>query len=191
MTKKIDDRSDDKGLLNEILPDPTQARALERGGPRERTSAHLRKVLAAAAGMAMQLHGAGAHADATTPPQGGGGQKQVDPKGSPNNDANKPKDPPPQPPGYGVVDPMPEPYINKNPGEGVLKLTSKPAGAAISVDGVALGQKTPQSKIKLAPGLHAVTLTLPGSEVENFTVEIKKGKTASEKRVLKKTEPPK
>ncbi len=185
MTKKSDD---DKGMLNEVLPDPAQAKEERRGSPRERTSQHLQRVLAAAAGLALTLQGVPGHAD-VTPPQKGqpdGGKKPGDKDAKPGNP------PKPEPPGYGVVDPMPEPYIDRSVGApGFLKLTTTPAGASILIDGKDTGSKTPQKKIKLTPGIHAVTVTSADKAVsENFTVEIKSGATVTEARDLKPKKKP-
>jgi hypothetical protein len=190
---------DDKKLLNEILPDPTQAADAARGSPRERTVEHLRKVMAAAAGLAM---GAGTALADVTPPPGKDGQakqgdaaKQGDGKakdgdaGKTGKQAQKPKQPPPTPPSYGVVDPMPEPYIDKKGKPGFLRLTTKPVGAHILIDGSDGGLKTPQSKISLSPGIHAVTISLPGKVNKNFTVEIRSGETISERYDLEPLPP--
>jgi hypothetical protein len=170
MTKK----SDDKGLLNEVLPDPKQGeRDLRGGSPRDRTSAYLRKVMAAAAGIALNVQGA-SHADVTPPPKDG----DKKPGDSRPKDGNKPKEPEPPPP-YGVVDPMPMPPPDTGK-PGILKLSSTPSGAAISIDGVAQNLKTPQKKLKLAPGMHTITLTTDKGVVGNFTVEIKPGQTLTQ-----------
>jgi hypothetical protein len=174
--KKDDDQ---KGMLNEVLPDPTQAADAKRGTPRERTSEHLRRVLSAAAGVALGLHGA-AHADVTPPKGKGEGDKKP-------TDTQK-AEPKPDPPGYGVVDPIPEPYVDRNAGKpGTLKVITTPAGATVTVDGKASG-KTPVSKIKLTPGIHAITLTLK-DVVENFTVDVRPGANLVESRDMRPKPP--
>lgn len=102
-----------KGLANEILPDPSQAEDdLAAGGPRGRTVEHLKRILAAA-GAAVTLQGAVAvvvAAEGCTP-SGGAAEKKASDAGS--KDGGQPAPPPtrpPEPPGYGVVDPIPEPY---------------------------------------------------------------------------------
>src|SRR6185436_10601961 len=94
-------------------------------------------------------------------------------------DAQKPPDKPIEPPSYGVVDPMPPPYINRNEGEGWLRIESKPPGVEVLVDGEAIG-KTPVKKYKVIPGSHALTLRLPDGTATNLTVEVKKGKTVKQ-----------
>src|SRR5262249_43546738 len=153
--------------------------------PRERTVEHLRKVMAAAAGLA--LGSSAALADVTPPPGKDGQAKQGDPSkqgdgkakdgdaGKTGKQSQKPKQPPQTPPSYGVVDPMPEPYIDKKGKPGFLRVSSTPGGARIVIDGTDGGMKTPQSKISLSPGVHAVTLSLEGKVTRNFTVEIRSG----------------
>ncbi|HZS36946.1 MAG TPA: hypothetical protein VFF06_08970 [Polyangia bacterium] len=166
-------KPDDKGLLNEVLPDPTRG-AGERGTPRERTASHLNRLLAAAG---LALAPGLARADNTVP--GGGGKPPGEAKpGKKPDDAKKPEEPKPEPPGYGVVDPIPEPYIEKKAEPGFLRLSSKPS-CAISIDGKATGLMTPQQKIKLSPGLHTITLNVPSStQQENFTIEIRSNQTS-------------
>jgi hypothetical protein len=160
-----------KKLLNEILPDPKQAeRDLQKGSPRARTAEHLKRIVAAAA--ALQL--GTAVADNSVPgDKGKNGNKPPD--------AQKPPERPPEPPGYGVVDPMPPPYINRNEGEGYLTIESKPPGAQVMIDGASVGL-TPVGKFTVTPGMHAITATAPGMVTKNLTVKVKKGKT--EKVVL-------
>jgi hypothetical protein len=170
-----------KRLLNEVLPDPTDGvDELERKGPRQRTSDHLKRLLAAA-GLAL---GAPAYGDATPPPQNKPGDTKPGDKKPPDN--KKPEPPPqPPPPRYDVVDPVPAPYIEREEAPGFLKLTSKPV-AEIFVDGTAHG-KTPQAKIKLTPGIHNVMLRANGRE-ETFTVEIRSKQTTVEVRDLRPKE---
>ncbi len=154
----------EKGLLNEVLPDPTAAKGAAKASPRERTSAHLSRLLAAAS-LAV---GGVAGAD-TTPPNPGKND------GKARQQGDKPAQPPQR--HYDVVDPIPEPYIDRNAAPGFLDLTSNPA-AEITVDGAATHQKTPQHKLKLTPGVHAITLTVKKPALsESFTVEIESGKT--------------
>ena len=88
--------------------DPKQAeRDLRRGSPRERTTTHLKRIVAAAAA----LHLSTAAADNTVP-----GDKGKDGKG--NETQAKP---PAEPPGYLVVDPVPPPHIDKNEGDAFLR----------------------------------------------------------------------
>ena len=158
-----------KKLLNEVLPDPEQAqRDLKTGSPRERTSAHLRRIIAAAA--ALQL--GTAVADNSVP--GDKGKEGTKPP-----QEQKPPEKPPENPGYLVVDPVPPPYINKNEGEGYLRIESKPPGAEVLVDGENIG-KTPIKKYKVIPGSHAITVQVPGGPVQNVTVDVKKGKTVKQ-----------
>jgi PEGA domain len=175
-------KPDDKGLMNEVLPDPTRG-AGERGTPRERTAGHLKRLLAAGLALAPGL----VHADTTTP----GGKKPGDAGAAKPDDAKgKPPQPPQQPqqPSYDVVDPIPPPYIEKKAPPGFLNLRSLP-DAEIFVDGKNTGLKTPQKKIKLNPGTHAITLKVPEQALEeSFTVEIKTKETAT---ITRKLEPPK
>ncbi|HZS41683.1 MAG TPA: PEGA domain-containing protein [Polyangia bacterium] len=163
--------SDDvKKVMNEVLPLPEKA---DRSTPRDRTKAHLSRILAAAG---FALSGA-AHADATVPgdkkndkPDGKG--KEVQPK------------PPEEPPSFHVVDPVPEPYINRR-GEGFLKLETKPPGLAVTVDGEPQAEKTPIKKLKLGAGPHAITITRPDGEQENFSVEVKAKSTVKVSKDLR------
>lgn len=169
MTKK-----DDKGLLNEVLPDPTAAaRDLARGTPRERTRKHLGRLLAAA-GLALPF--AAARADNSLPPT------QTGDKGKPT-DGNKGKppqpSPPPEPPGYGVVNPMPPPFIERNDKPGFLTLRTTPP-LPITLDGVATGLKTPQQRMKLSPGPHTLTFTDSNGVAHNFSVVIRSGRVQSQ-----------
>src|SRR5438067_6269926 len=103
-----------KKLLNEVLPDPKQAeRDLGAGSPRDRTAAHLKRIVAAAAA----LHLGAAVADNSVP-----GDKGKDGKNQKPPEAQKPPEKPPEQPGYLVVDPVPPPYINRNEGEGWLRI---------------------------------------------------------------------
>jgi hypothetical protein len=168
-------KDDDKGMLNEILPDPKQAeRDLARGSPRDRTSAHLRRIVAAAAAALLPLQGA--LADNSVP---GDKTKEDKKKGA---DTQKPPDtPPPQPPGYGVVDPMPMPYVNPSGKTGILRVLTKPAGATVLLDGEDLGQKTPINKYKLGVGPHTITVTSPdGTITKNLGIDMKAGQTVKE-----------
>jgi serine/threonine protein kinase len=62
-------------------------------------------------------------------------------------------------------------------GEGYLRVGSKP-WTNITVDGKDTGLHTPQTKIKLTPGSHRVTLTNPQFNIkETFSVDIKAGET--------------
>ena len=181
-----DGSRDDKGLATEILPDPTEAeRSLGEGSPRERTAAHLRKIVAAAAGMAFSAGIAGgALGDATVP--GGDKNGGKDGKGK----EVKPVEPKPPDPGYGVVDPIPEPYINRVQGTGFLEVRSTPDGAVISVDGTDIGKKTPLKKWKLQAGSHVITLvSADGKVTENVSVEIKPKQTVKLTRDLHPPKP--
>jgi hypothetical protein len=157
-----------KKLLNEVLPDPKQAeRDLKTGSPRDRTAAHLKRIVAAAA---LQL--GTAVADNSVPgDKGKDGKDQKPPETQ--------QKPPEEKPGYLVVDPVPPPYINRNEGEGYLRIESKPPGAEVLVDGEDIG-KTPVKKYKVPPGSHAITLKLPGIADYNVTVDVKKGKTVKQ-----------
>src|SRR5579859_5118546 len=108
-------KDDDKKLLNEVLPDPKQAKDdLARGSPRDRTSQHLKRILAA--GVAALGMGGLARADTSTPP---GGKNPTD--GKQGDKPPVPKPPVPDP-GYRVVDPVPMPYIERKE-TGQLALT--------------------------------------------------------------------
>jgi eukaryotic-like serine/threonine-protein kinase len=75
--------------------------------------------------------------------------------------------------------PAPPPAAKPAPagGEGYLRVGSKP-WTNITVDGKDTGLHTPQTKIKLTPGSHRVTLTNPQFNIkETFSVEIKAGET--------------
>jgi hypothetical protein len=163
---KRSDGNDEKGLMNEVLPDPTAAKSAAKAGPRERTSAHLSRLLAAAS-----LAVGGAAGADTTPPNAGKNDGNTPKQG------DKPSQPQPPPRHYDVVDPIPQPYIDRSAAPGFLDLSSKPE-AEITVDGEATNQKTPQKKLKLTPGVHAITLTVKKPALsESFTVEISSGKT--------------
>jgi hypothetical protein len=180
-------KKDEKGLAGEVLPAPDRRDvAAGKPSPRERAAAHLSKVLAAAAGLAIAP---AALADVTPPP---GGSKTGDkkPEDKPKSGDAQPKKQP-EPPGYGVVDPIPQPPPDAGK-PGFLKLDSKPSGLAIQLDGRDLNLKTPQKKIKLPPGMHTITLTSPDKSIsQNFTVEIEAGKTQSQTFDATPTPPPK
>jgi hypothetical protein len=166
-----------KKVMNEILPLPEKA---DRSTPRDRTKAHLSRILAAAG---FALHGV-AHADATVP----GDKKGSNPDGKGKEAQPKPDDKP----SFHVVDPVPEPYINRTAGEGFLRLETKPPGLAVTIDGEAISEKTPLKKQKLSAGTHAITVTGPDGIGQNFTVEIKAKSTVKEVRDLRpKKEQPK
>src|SRR5262249_33079203 len=98
------------------------------------------------------------------------------------------KKPPPEPPSYGVVDPMPPPYINRNEGAAFLTIESDPPGASVLVDGAGVGN-TPIEKFQVSPGSHAISVTsADGKITRNATVKVKKDKTAKQSFDLK---PPK
>jgi PEGA domain len=168
-----------KGLINEVLPDPKQAaRDLGDGSPRDRTMAHLRRIVAAAAAASLPL--AGALADNSVP-----GGKKDDKKGT--AEGSRPSPPPPDL-RYGVVDPMPAPYINKAVDEGTLRIESSSPGCTVLVDGTDVG-KTPIKKFKTTAGMHAITVTTPDGQLsKNTTVEVKPKATA---KVLFDMRPPK
>ncbi len=176
----------DKGLMNEILPDPEQAaRDLRNGSPRDRTTAHLKRIVAAAAAAALPF--SAALADNSVP-----GEKRDGGKSGESQKEGQPKKPPEEQPGYGVVDPMPQPYINRTLGEGAVRITSKPAGASVLVDGKDIGRKTPVAKLKLPAGMHAISATsADGKITKNLTVEIKAGGSVSESFDLRPPPPPK
>jgi PEGA domain len=207
---------DDKKMLNELLPDPKQAEEdLARGGPRDRTRAHLKRIVAAGLAMAAVGGGAAARADTTTPPGGKppadnkkGGQDTKNSKN--NNNASDPKknaggdknknggnnnnrrdgNRPPPDPGYRVVDPVPEPFVMQREEQGWLRLDSTPPGATILIDGKAIPDKTPVQR-KLPAGVHAVTLASPDGAVErNFTVDVRANEVTNEKRDLTPPKPP-
>jgi hypothetical protein len=153
-------KSDDKGLLNELLPDPNRAlKDLAEGTPRGRTAEHLKRVLAAGLALSLSTEVAGC--------------------GSPGRSAQKPD----EPRGYGVVDPVPPPPPFVIPG--FLSLKSTPV-ANITIDGQPTGLKTPQMNISLAAGIHTIRLDVPAKKLEqNFSVEIISGNTRSEVRDLR------
>ncbi len=103
------DRRERKGLANEILPDPSQAEQdLAAGGPRGRTVEHLKRILAAAT-LAFAAEGC-------TTPSGGAPEKKGSDPGSQGGGPPTPPPPPrlPEPAGYGVVDPLPDPSYERN-----------------------------------------------------------------------------
>ena len=57
---------------------------------------------------------------------------------------------------------------------GDLVISSKPADAAVSIDGVASGKKTPFIQ-KLAAGEHVLVLNLEGYRTRSVTVMVRKG----------------
>jgi hypothetical protein len=59
---------------------------------------------------------------------------------------------------------------------GYLTLTSDPAGATVTIDGVEVGQ-TPIEKLELPAGVHDVVLKLDGYKDEELSVSIQAGKT--------------
>ncbi len=87
----------------------------------------------------------------------------------------------------------PEPPVKEAPKgnePGFLVANTQP-WAKVLIDGKDTGSKTPQKKIKLTPGIHAVTVTSADKAVsENFTVEIKSGATVTEARDLKPKKKP-
>jgi hypothetical protein len=162
-----------KKLLNEVLPDPTLKSV---GSPRERTKAHLGRIVAAAA--ALQL--GTAVADNTVPGDKGKDGKDKQTQGTPQK--------PPEPPSYGVVDPMPPPYINRNEGAAFITVESDPPGALVLIDGMSVGN-TPLTKFQVSPGSHAVSVSsADGKITKNATLKVKKDKTAKQSFDLK---PPK
>jgi hypothetical protein len=168
----------DKGLLNEVLPDPRQAvDDLAAGGPRSRTAEHLKRILAAAgAGLALEAACVVHSDDAAT-------QTKPIPQTAPQGDPPPPPPPPPpEPGGYGVVDPMPMPYLEPDTRPGTLKLESTPV-ARIFVDGVPTGRETPRA-LELPTGRHTISLKAKGRTTMTFTVDIAPGETISEKRQL-------
>jgi hypothetical protein len=196
-----DDRPEDddvdegrKTLLTEVLPDPEAHADRGGGSPRQRTTEHLKRILAAA-GLALQLPQAAA-ADTSVPPLKGpdgkspsggqvkGGKTERKPGGL------KPK-PQPQPPdpGYYVVDMLPEPADLPKPplkppavAPGYLTLSST-VSAGIRVDGQDTGLKTPQARMKLEPGAHSITLVDgTGRPLETFVVNITAGGVVEEAR---------
>ena len=185
-----DDDSNDKTLLSEQLPAPAP---LVNATPRQRTGEHLRRILAAA-GIALNASGA-AHADASLPPP----KKPGDDKGDKKQVTAVPKKKKPKPhappvdPGYYVVDMLPEPAeipppvppkpVQVQPREfGWLSLTSNVAGT-IRVDGKDTGLRTPQPRMELEPGVHAITLVDDrGMPIESFTVTIAPNKETVERR---------
>jgi serine/threonine protein kinase len=86
--------------------------------------------------------------------------------------------PAPKPAPKAAEKPAPvEKPVEKASGEGWLRLGSKP-WTNISVDGKDTGLHTPQTKIKLTPGSHRITLTNPQFNIkETFSVDIKAGET--------------
>jgi hypothetical protein len=165
-------RDDDKGLLNEVLPAPTKP---DRASPRDRTAAHLKRVLAAAASLALGA----AHADSTVPEKGKG-----DKKGKETRKPDKPR----ESLGYEVVDMLPPPHIDEKKPEGFLYINTIPPGAAVMIDGRPIGP-APIIKHKLTVGLHAVTLTTADGAIKNFTVDIKAGETLKQSHELKAPKP--
>ena len=172
---------DDKRLMNEVLPDPT--RVAGRGTPRERIADHMKRLLAAAG---LALAPAIALAD-TTVPDGKGNAKPPEQK-KPDGD-KKPDAPQSDPPGYVVVDPVPEPYIEKKGEPGFVRLSSKPS-CAILIDGKDSGLKTPQRKLKLTPGVHTITLKPPaGYDEENLSLDVRSGHTEVIVKDLRESKP--
>lgn len=163
--------SEEKKLMNEVMPLPEKA---DRSTPRDRTRAHLSRILAAAG---FALHGA-AHADATVP----GDKKGNNPDGKGKQAQPKP---PEEPPSFHVVDPVPEPYINRTAGEGFVEIKTKPPGLAVTVDGEPQADKTPIKKLKLGAGPHAITITRPDGAQENFSVEVKAKSTVKVSKDLR------
>jgi hypothetical protein len=169
------------------------------GSPRQRTTEHLKRILAAA-GLALQLPQAAA-ADISVPPikggktdgkQASGGQLR---EGKPVRKPGglKPKPQPPPDPGYYVVDMLPEPADLPKPEElskekkpatatGYLTLSST-VPASIRVDGKDTGLKTPQTKMKLDPGAHTIALIDgQGRPLETFVVNVAAGAVIEEAR---------
>ena len=184
-------KNDDKGLLNEVLPDPSQADDLKFGSPRERTTRHLRQILAAAAGVGMIASG-GARADNSIPPTGK--EKPTDkttPGDKPPTKGEPPHvtEPPAKPPSYWVVDPMPPPTRIIQGPPGFVDIESTPP-SSVFVDGTPEGA-TPIKHLSLDPGQHIIELRLPG-QGEAFTIMVKSGKTQVLKKDLRpKKAPPK
>ncbi len=145
--------------------------------PRDRIATHLRRILVAA-GMALPAAG---HGDTSTPK----------PSGKPDNGkppvGDKKPEKEPEHLGYEVVDMLPEPFIQ--PKEfGHLDLKSKSA-ASILIDGRVPPEAKPPYKLSVGP--HTVTLTDAAGNSENFTVQIKKGKTTVERHHLQPSPAPK
>jgi hypothetical protein len=141
---RVSDRPiDKKGLMPEILPAPTEP---STESPRERTRAHLKKILSAVAGVALSATTT-AQAD-TTVPGTGDNAKGNDKKPPPSE--SKPKPPPRESLGYEVVDMLPEPYVEKR--TGFLSITTTPTNAEVAIDGVPTGQRTPITRRKTPIG---------------------------------------
>ncbi len=93
--------------------------------------------------------------------------------------ARRPELGPAAPPHINPAPPPPaaKPAAVASGGEGYLRLGSKP-WTNIAVDGKETGTHTPQTKLKLAPGSHRITLTNPQFNIkETFSVDIKAGET--------------
>jgi uncharacterized repeat protein (TIGR01451 family) len=65
------------------------------------------------------------------------------------------------------------------PQNGSISVTSVPAGAAISLDGIGTGKVTPATLISVTPGNHIVSLTLNGYRPVSKTVTVKAGSAAN------------
>ncbi len=164
---------DERGMLNEILPDPRAAGDARRGNPRERAREHLKRVIAAATGIA--LAPGLALGDASTP----NGKKGDKPDGGKKQTQKKPPEPPPDR-GYLVVDALPPPPPRNDSEPGWLVVQSKARGARIFVDGKDTGQKTPSARLKLPPGAHVVQIKLGERASDHVSVTVLPGESAIE-----------
>jgi hypothetical protein len=72
---------------------------------------------------------------------------------------------------------------------GELKLTTEPAGASVTVDGVAQTDPTPLT-LKLAPGPHKVSVQAPGHKPEELEIEISAGQSVERTLTLAAEPPP-
>jgi len=69
---------------------------------------------------------------------------------------------------------------------GSISVTSVPAGASISLDGVSTGQQTNTTLTNVPVGAHTVSVTLGGYEIASQTVTVSAGQTASVHFALEK-----
>ena len=181
-------KKDDKGMLNEILPDPKQAeRDLARGSPRDRTAAHLRRIVAATAAALLPLQGA--LADNSVPGDKSQGRQE---EGHRRAEASRQAAAGAAQLRRGRPDAR---AVRKRQRQDQSTLRVKPttpAGATVLLDGEDIGQKTPIKKFKLGVGLHSLTITSPdGKNTQNLSLDMKAGQTIKEVVDLRPPKAPK
>ncbi len=86
--------------------------------------------------------------------------------------------------------PLSGPSPAKGPAVGAVRLTSRPPGASVALDGHALGRKTPALLADLDPSKeHEIALSLAGYEDDVVTVSVRAGHTTEVNEKLRPSRP--